>query len=220
MICIAIVNSKGGTGKTTLASALAVRAAQEGKRVAMVDLDPQRSLAEWWARRGKPGNPEIFTGEDDARDAREALELAGAADWVFFDSPPSHLRKLKEILEAANFAVVPLKASLVDLLATEDAVELARAGGVPFLCVFNDCGPRERLVEKARQGLLSHHIPIAETQITHRVSHVTGMTVGKSAAEVNGGRDAAAAAEIDALWAEVKAAATKAARGRARKGGR
>jgi hypothetical protein len=43
------------------------------------------------------------------------------------------------------------------------------------------------------------------------------MTVGKSAAEVNSGKDSAASAEIDALWKEVKEAATKAARAKARK---
>ena len=43
MYVIAVVNTKGGVGKTTLASALAVRAAKDSPRVAMVDLDPQRS---------------------------------------------------------------------------------------------------------------------------------------------------------------------------------
>ena len=57
MIVIAVVNSKGGTGKTTLASALSVRAAKDSKRVAMVDLDPQKSLIAWWQRRGKTDKP-------------------------------------------------------------------------------------------------------------------------------------------------------------------
>ena len=66
MKVIAVVNSKGGTGKTTLASALSVRAAKESKRVAMVDLDPQRSLVAWWQRRGKSDNPTIFEGAETA----------------------------------------------------------------------------------------------------------------------------------------------------------
>ena len=68
MIVISVVNTKGGVGKTTLASALAVRASQEG-RVAMVDLDPQRSLIKWWKRRGPSDNPEIFEGPETARRA-------------------------------------------------------------------------------------------------------------------------------------------------------
>ena len=53
MIAIAVVNTKGGVGKTTLTTALAVRAAQESERVAVVDFDPQGSLANWWDRRGR-----------------------------------------------------------------------------------------------------------------------------------------------------------------------
>jgi hypothetical protein len=52
-----------------------------------------------------------------------------------------------------------------------------------------------------------------------RLTKFFGMTVGKSAAEVNKGRDATAAKEIDALWREIKAAATKAARAKRRGGG-
>lgn len=77
MITIAAVNSKGGVGKTTLTSALAVRAAEDSPRVAMVDMDPQKSLVEWWKRRGKSDNPTIFEGAFTAGDAVEALTLDG-----------------------------------------------------------------------------------------------------------------------------------------------
>jgi Mrp family chromosome partitioning ATPase len=62
MRVITIASTKGGVGKTTLASALAVRASTESPRVAMVDLCPIGSLAPWRWRRGKCSNPEIFTG--------------------------------------------------------------------------------------------------------------------------------------------------------------
>jgi chromosome partitioning protein len=215
MIVIAVVNSKGGVGKTTLASALAVRAARESKRVAMVDLDPQGSLADWWARRGKSDNPCIFVGEDDPTDARDALELDGW-DWVFMDGPPGHLNTLKPIIQTADFVLIPVKASLVDLLATEAAVTIALDANASFLCVLNDVNARERLADKARDAMGKQGVPLADTHIAHRVSHVQGMTVGKSAAEVNGGKDTAAAEEIDALWREVKSAAQKAARARSK----
>jgi chromosome partitioning protein len=71
MYVIAVVNTQGGVGKTTLASALAVRAAKDSPRVAMVDLDPQRSLVEWWQRRGSTENPTIFEGADSPVDRRQ-----------------------------------------------------------------------------------------------------------------------------------------------------
>jgi len=215
MVVIAVANSKGGTGKTTLASALAVRAALESRRVAMVDLDPQKSLVAWWKRRGRSDNPTIFEGADTAGDAVEALELDGW-DWVFLDGPPSYLGVIQEMIEAADFVLIPVKPSVVDILATQDAIALAREADAAFAVVVNDAGPKERVADKARESLLSFDVPILDTVIVHRVSHITAMTVGKSAAEVNSGRDKAATEEIDALWWEVKTAAIKAARARAK----
>jgi chromosome partitioning protein len=215
MISIAIVNTKGGVGKTTLTAALAVRAAQESRRVALVDMDPQKSLVGWWRRRGETDNPRIFDSAATAADAIEALYLNGW-DWAFLDGPPAFLTVVQECIAAADFTLIPVKPSMVDLLATQDAVSLARDAGAAFMCVFNDVGAREKPVEMARALLFSASVPIADTQIVHRVSHITSMTVGKSAAEVNGGKDTQAALEIDRLWQEVKAAAIKAARARAK----
>src|SRR5690349_2786294 len=97
MIVIAVVNSKGGVGKTTLASALAVRAAEDSPRIALVDFDPQGSLTAWSRRREAHGdgdpNPCLFrdpTEPDrlpDPASVREALERDGW-DWCILDSPP------------------------------------------------------------------------------------------------------------------------------------
>jgi len=218
MLKIAVVNTKGGVGKTTLACALAVRAAGDAKRVAMVDLDPQRSMIEWWKRRGVGDNPEAFDGVDTPADAVERLEQLSAPDIVFLDGPPAFLSLVKEMVEVADFAVIPIRPSTLDLLSTQDAVVLAQQAGTPFLCVINDVGQHDgRVVDAAREALAKMGIPLAETELAHRVSHIQAMTVGKSAAEVNKGKDKLAAEEIDRLWQEVKVAATKAARVRSRR---
>jgi chromosome partitioning protein len=220
MITIAVVNSKGGVGKTTVAAALAVRAAQDGKRVAIVDLDPQKSLVQWCQRRGVAPDDDrfcIFTGVDTAAEAVERAELTGW-DWVILDGPPAFIEVMKGMIDVADFTLIPIKPSMLDLLATQDAVALARAAGAAFLCVVNDAGASElKVVESAKDFLFSHDVPIADTVIVHRVSHIAAMTVGKSAAEVNNGKDEKATGEINDLWLEVKAAATKAARARARR---
>jgi chromosome partitioning protein len=218
MITIAVANSKGGTGKTTLSAALAVRAAKDSKRVAMVDLDPQKSLVQWWQRRGGPkaDNPRVFEGVDTAADACERAFLDGC-DFLFLDGPPAFLTVMQEMIETADFTLIPVKPSMADLLATQDAVAMATEALAAFLCVFNDVGPKEKVAASARQFLFSHKVPIATTEIVHRVSHITGMTVGKTAAEVNSGKDEKATNEIDRLWAEVKAAAIKAARARTKR---
>ena len=215
MICIAIVNSKGGTGKTTLASALAVRAAQDSRRVAMVDLDPQLSLVEWWERRGRPKNPVILTGVDRADEALDRLEQTGW-DWAFFDGPPSHIATIKEMIAAADLVVIPMIPTTVDMLASEDAVTVAKDVGARFLVVFNDVDSPS-MARTARALLEKAEVPLADTEIISRVAYKRGMNAGKSAPETG---DAKAAEEIEALWLEIKSAAQKAARAKRREGGR
>jgi chromosome partitioning protein len=60
MRVVTLAGTKGGIGKTTLCSALAVRAAEDRDKVALIDLDPQESLTSWWTRRGKTKNPKLY----------------------------------------------------------------------------------------------------------------------------------------------------------------
>ncbi|WP_423415559.1 ParA family protein [Hyphomicrobium sp. B1] len=207
MVIVGFLNSKGGVGKSTLCAAVAVRAAQESKRVCIVDLDPQESVADWWKRRGAPQNPTLFVGADRASDAAEALELTGW-DWVFLDGPPGALAVTEDAIKTSDFVVIPMRASGLDLLASQDAVRLCLDNATPYFIVLNACrgGNKDKLVEEARSTLFSNDVPIARALVSQRAAFVTAMTRGKTGAE----RDSAAADEIDALWKEIKTAAQKA----------
>ncbi|OYW53033.1 MAG: hypothetical protein B7Y80_18930 [Hyphomicrobium sp. 32-62-53] len=214
MRVISIANTKGGVGKTTLASALAVRAARESKRVAMVDLDPQGSLADWWKRRGGTDNPRIFRGADTASDAIEALTLDGW-DWVFIDTPPAFVATIEDAIQSADLALIPFKASALDLIASEDAVVMARETGVQHLCVINDAEPRWKTTRAARDYLLAAAVPVANTVISHRQAYLAAMTSGRTGPEIDKSKERHAEAEISALWNEIKAALRKSKRVRA-----
>jgi chromosome partitioning protein len=218
MLKIAIVNSKGGVGKTTLTASLAVRATKDFERVACVDLDPQGSLVKWWGRRGRPEVPEVMSGVDSAEDAIERLEQTGW-DVCFMDGPPAFLATVEEMISVADFVVVPIKPSVLDLLATQDTILLCQRAKAEFVCVLNDVQRSEKTILKSTQGtLFNHKIPLASSIVHHRVSHITAQAAGKSAAEVNKGSDEEAAREIDDLWKEVKALAVKAAKARSKRG--
>lgn len=200
MRVITIASSKGGVGKTTLASLLAVKAASISSQVCIVDLDPQGSLGSWWQRRGRPGNPALADAYDTASEAVGALRNDGW-EWLIIDTPPAFVHVITDAIRAADLAVIPLKASALDLVASEDSVLAARDASVQHLCVITDAEPRWKTTNAARDYLRAAGVPVAETIITHRAAYVAAMTAGKAGPEVD--RTDATQREIDSLWAEI-----------------
>lgn len=213
MLVIAVANAKGGVGKTTIATSLAVAAAEDGRRVALVDLDPQGSTRDWHARRAI-GNPTLFTGADYASDALEKLRLHTAIDAAICDGPPGSLNVTNDLIAAADLVVIPTRASVFDLASMLDAVRLCVDRRRPYCIVFNDVSAGDRgLVKAAREAVLGAGIPeanVVEGAIAHRVAFANAATTGRTGAEI----DDKAAAEIEALWGEIK----RRTRGAKRKG--
>jgi chromosome partitioning protein len=219
MHVIGVLNTKGGCGKTTLTTCLAVRAVgpvgeKAEAQVAVVDLDPQSSYSEWYARRGgEPDNPTLLLGEDRASDEVEALRLTSPYDYVFVDGPTNALLITEDAIRASTFVIIPMKASGLDLGASQDCISLCQELRAPFLVVINDKGQHDaKLVEEAIKLLTkSWKVPVANQVISHRVHYINAITTGKTGPE----KDKKAAEEIDALWAEIKAGVRKAAKARA-----
>ena len=107
---ILVANPKGGSGKTTLSINLAGYLASRGQRVAMLDLDPQKSATQWLAIRDA-ALPRI----DLLRDGQK-----GDSDWLVIDSPAGlHGKTLERALKLAHKVVVPIAPSLFDIRASQ-----------------------------------------------------------------------------------------------------
>jgi chromosome partitioning protein len=206
MRVIGILNSKGGSSKTTLTTCLAVRASRDSA-TAVVDLDPQSSYSEWYARRGSPDNPALLLGEDRASDAVEALELTSPYDFVFIDGPTNALLVTEDAVKASTFVIVPMKPSTLDFSASRDCISYCQDEGKPFMAVISDKGPQDgRLVDEALGVLKDWKVPVAKTVIAHRVAYIDALTTGRTGPE----KDRRAAAEVDSLWSEIQIAMRKA----------
>ena len=197
---IALANPKGGVGKTTIATALAVRAAEESRRVALLDLDPQESLASWWTRRGKTKNPKLF--EVDA--AVEAIEMliSEGWEWVFVDTGPARIDLIEAGIVVADLVLIPTRPSAFDIEQTAICVELCENHGKPHAFVFNHAASGTKLTKSSMQFLRKGGSTVIETPITFRPAYMAAVTVGKSGPEVEKGD--VARKEIEALWVAVK----------------
>ena len=127
MQVIACASQKGGSGKTTMAGHIAVQAEISGAGpVAIVDTDPQGSLADWWNERKEefPAFAHTFVsriGEDIAR-----LRDLGIKICVV-DTPPAITTTIEQVIEIADLVVIPCRPSPHDLRAAGATVELVNA---------------------------------------------------------------------------------------------
>src|SRR5262245_58618667 len=147
MHVLTLASSKGGAGKTTICSALAVRAAEESKRVALLDLDPAESLASWWTRRGKTKNPKLF----EIGAATEAIEmlLSEGWEWVFIDTGPAKLELAEPGIAVADLVLIPARPSAFDIEQTAITAELCEAHGKPYAFVLNQTPTGTKLMKSS-----------------------------------------------------------------------
>ncbi len=127
---LTMAQQKGGAGKTTLVAQLAVALALGGKRIALVDIDPQGSLTRWFRiREGHAGGAGAMslTAVTGWRVQSVVDKLKAANDLVLIDSAPHAEIEARIAVRAADLIVVPIQPSPLDLWATEPTLALARA---------------------------------------------------------------------------------------------
>jgi chromosome partitioning protein len=197
---LGIVASKGGGSKSTLASALAVRAASGGRQVILLDADPQGSLLRWWEHRGKPASPDVFESASSKRDV--ALARARGAHWVIVDAPPSNLDSLVlPIVGAVDFVLIPCRVSSFDLDAIEAVVDACQRRKTPFAFILTQVDPRWEKFTASAAKALQRRGDLLEPQMRHRLAYASAPTIGKTGPETSDSRQAAEArVEIEAIW--------------------
>ena len=121
---ITVANSKGGVGKSTLAVHLAAWLHEQGKRVTLADCDTQQSSSEWI----REAVPEIKAVRLDNPDVilNELPALAQDADYVVADGPGSQTETSRARAVAPDLAIVPCKASMLEIRALAKATEVLR----------------------------------------------------------------------------------------------
>jgi chromosome partitioning protein len=202
----AVINQKGGAGKTTLAMNLAAGLARRADTV-VIDLDPQGSSRQWASlgRAPFPATVKQIAGKWDARTLHQNYR---AYRHVVLDCPPSiDSHASLQALRACDVALIPVLPSPVDLWASlrlpQEIDEARKANSnLRAYLVLNQLEPKSALSAAMHEALAEFGVPVLEATIRRRAAYRSAALEGVSVYQM-GSRGAQAAAEIEAIINEV-----------------
>jgi chromosome partitioning protein len=164
--------------------------------VAVMDIDPQGSLADWWNVRAQ-ATP-LFAQATLPTLAADVARLAGSGvQFLVIDTPPAITGTIESVIGVADLVLVPTRPSPHDLRSLGATVDLVERVGKPLVFVLNGATPRARITSEAAEALAAHG-PLAPTIIHQRVDFAASMIDGRTVVEVAGAERAAE--EIEGLW--------------------
>ena len=202
---VSIAQQKGGAGKTTLAIQLGIAWLTEGRRVAMLDIDPQASLFSWFnLRRRRLGDEDsglLVQGLSGWRLGSELGRLRREFDLVLVDTPPHAETDARSALRAADLALLPCQPNALDVWASKATLDLAGAVGAEALMVLNRVPARSRAAEAIRAEIAAERWPLAVASLGNRQAFAASIGAGRGVAESAPG--SLAGQEVKALAAEI-----------------
>lgn len=207
MKLIALMNEKGGSGKSTIATNLATALHRRGKRVVLVDADPQGTARDW--RAASPDGADLPPVVALDRPQLLASIPSLAADFVVIDTPAKAEAMAAGVVRVANLALIVIQPSGADVWASAATVKLVRqkldvGGQIDVAFLVNRTSGTTKLSKLIKGGEWNEYgFDQLEATLGNRVAFAQALTDGVSVYDLN---DASAKAEVDAVIKELEVA--------------
>jgi chromosome partitioning protein len=202
MQTIAFVTQKGGAGKSTLASGVAVAARTAGERVFVIDLDPLQTLVKWASQR-----KEQDIGVEHVPPAKLAKALAAlrkkGVTLVVIDAPGSRGGEVAAAIAAADLCIIPARPNAFDLWASENTRAQVKGSGGEYAFLLNQCPPAQQnaRVELGARALQALGVLLSPL-VSSRVDYQEAARLGLGVSEYN--PEGVAAQEMNELWSSIR----------------
>lgn len=208
---IAVCNQKGGPGKTTLSMQLAGSLARRGRKVLVVDADPQ-GTATRWAATADDAHPfpasVVGLSAANSKVHREVKKFVDDYHYIVIDCPPAADSPVPQsALLIADLALVPIIPSPLDMWAAVGIRHVIENVGdinedLKARLVVNQCQPNTSLAKEAFEVLPEFGIDLCRTYIHQRQVYRQSAVYGQTVHDL-GSKAAPAVQEVEALTDEV-----------------
>jgi chromosome partitioning protein len=183
MHVLAVIGQKGGNGKTTTALGLAVAASIKGRAVAVIDLDPQTTAANWSDRRGKD-TPAVVSCQVSRLSQVLDAAAKGGADLAIIDTPGKSTDALIAAAKAADFVLMPIQPQLYDIETLGSLKDVLTLAGHPPAAVFINRAPIQgRRHIETQEAAVAQGFDVCPVVIYARAAHGDAGNMGQAAAE-------------------------------------
>lgn len=202
MRTIAFVTLKGGSGKSTIASSLAVAAQEMKEKVGVVDMDPQGSLMNWLKSRAADDIEVVASGAARLPSVLAQLKAKGCT-LAIIDTPGAEGPASAAAMEIAELNIIPSRPSMFDLWASAKTRTALKAVGAEFVFLLNQCPPAQQTA-RVRDGVetLEEMGGLLSPLILARLDYQEAARAGLGVTELDSCRDAAE--EMRALWISIR----------------
>lgn len=203
---IAILNQKGGAGKTTIAINLARALKQKGDKVLLVDSDPQGSARDWHA--AGDGNLLNVVGLDRPTLDKDIKSVSDGYKWVIIDGAPQLADMAVCAIKCADVVLIPVQPSPYDIWASEDMVEVIKmrqqvTNGKPKAAfIISRQINNTNLGKEVRDALNGYELPVFKSGTFQRVIYAKTAASGSTVIDTDPNGDAAS--EINNIVKELE----------------
>jgi chromosome partitioning protein len=173
---IGIGNQKGGAGKTTLAVNLASAWAKAGRKVLLVDTDPQQSAVHWLQQQT---TIEVVSHDGGGLETLLPV-LRRRFDAIVIDLPPGTPAVIRSALQVIDTLLIPVQPSPVDIASARVTIDMAKESQRRVRLVLSRVLPGTVLGRTAREALSGYGVKVYRAELSQRVAHAEAIALGQS----------------------------------------